>query len=898
MKTGNLWLVIVSLVWSLLLFSGISNAQPWLSNGDDIYYDRGNVGIGTNSPAGLLDLTPADTLAVPIIQSSAVTSATQGLNWQPTFTKSSGNVNAFRERPVISPTGALNNVYGFTSSVRFDNSSYGANTCQLFQSTPAFDSGYSGTITDAYYLKANSWQDNTGGAASITNLYGLYIADLTLGTDNNIAVLTEGGDAIFNENGGENDFRVEGDTDANLLFVDASTDAVGIGTNDPYSKLDVNGVITATGGDSSDWNAAYGWGNHSLEGYLKIYTETDPVFTLWDKSAGISIIESQISDLDHFTNADETDQVWTTASSDYYTKTDMQASGDSQLHWANLSDVPPGFADGVDDIGSGGLWTAGTGDDIYLQNGNAGVGTTDVTARLQVTNLDDTQAALLVQQQGEGGPLFLEATGGTSGDKAYSVAQTSDGGYIVAGYTHSYGPSVYNIFLLKYDSSGNLTWAKTTGAGDYRAYSVAQTSDGGYIVAGASHEGMTYDVLLLKYDGSGNLIWAKTAGGTGAEWAHSVAQTSDGGYIVAGYTYSYGAGGNDVFLLKYDNSGALTWAKTTGSSFSDVAESVAQTSDGGYIVAGYTYSYGAGDEDVFLLKYDNNGNLSWAKTTGGSTYDRAYSVAQTSDNGYIVAGYTVSYEAESCDVLLLKYDGSGNLTWAKTAGRVNYADTARSVKQTSDGGYIVAGWAKYGGAQGKYDFLLLKYDDSGNLAWAKTPGGGSRDQAYSVAQTSDNGYIVAGSTWSYGAGSTDVLLMKTDANGDIPGCAACGSVSLTVYSITPDTSSPTPSTSTITPDTRSLTLSTSTPSPETDVVCSADGSVLEDVLVVSNEARVGIGTNSPNSALQVSGYVQLDTVSAAPPAEDCDEAAEEGRMKFDPSSEVFYLCATSGWVTK
>ncbi|MCP4698295.1 MAG: hypothetical protein GY862_15790, partial [Gammaproteobacteria bacterium] len=535
----------------LLLFPGAATAQPWLYNGSDIYYDLGNVGIGNNSPAGLLDITPAGTLTVPVIQSSAVTSATQGLNWQPTFTKGSGNVNAFRERPVISPTGTLSNVYGFASSVRFDNSSYGAGTCQLFQSTPGFDSGYFGTITDAYYLKANAWQDNTEGAASITNLYGLYIEDLTLGTNKNIAVLTEGGDVIFNENGGDNDFRVEGDTDVDLLFVDASTDRIGIGISDPYTRLEVNGVITATGGDSDDWNTAYAWGDHSVEGYLKVYTETDPVFTA---SAANGIVAGDISDWnmahdwgDHSAQGylksnTETDPVWIAASSDYYTKTNMQDSGQSQLHWDNLSNVPAGFADGVDDVGSGGLWTAGTGNDIYLENGNVGVGTTDVTARLKVTNLDDTQAALLVQQQGQV-PVFLEATGGIDSDSARYVIQTSDGGYIVAGTTSSYGAGNGDVFLLKYDSAGALTWAKT-------------------------------------------------AGGTGVEFARSVNQTSDGGYIVAGETDSYGAGDYDVFLLKYDSAGALTWAKTAGGTASDNAWSVAQTSDGGYIVAGTTWNYG------------------------------------------------------------------------------------------------------------------------------------------------------------------------------------------------------------------------------------------------------------------------------------------------------------------
>ncbi|MCP4666681.1 MAG: hypothetical protein GY849_09955, partial [Deltaproteobacteria bacterium] len=709
-----------------------------------------------------------------------------------------------------------------------------------------------------------------------------------------------------------------------LLFIDASTDRVGIGVIDPVTKLEVNGVITATGGDSDEWNTAYSWGDHSVQGYLTSGTETDPIFTAWDKSTGISITESQISDLDHFTtsdeidpiftawdkstgisitesqisdldhftNADETDQVWTAASANYYTKTNMQTSGQSQLHWDNLTAVPAGFADGVDDTGVDGLWTAGTGDDIYHENGNVGVGTTDVTAKLKVANLDDTQAALLVQQQEEV-PLFLEATGGTGYDNANSVAQTGDGGYIVAGQTYSYGAGDYDVFLLKYDSSGTLEWAKTAGGTGYdNANSVAQTGDGGYIAAGVtqSYGAGSADVLLLKYDSSGNLTWAKTAGGTGYDYANSVAQTGDGGYIVAGLTYNYGAGDYDVLLLKYDSSGNLTWAKTAGGTSSDYAESVAQTGDGGYIAAGVTGSYGAGSYDVLLLKYDSSGNLTWAKTAGGTGYDYPNSVAQTGDGGYIVAGLTDSYGAGNYDVLLLKYDSSGNLTWAKTAGGTG-SDEARSVEQTGDGGYIAAGYTNSYGAGGD-DVLLLKYDSSGNLTWAKTAGGTGTDRAQSVAQTGDGGYIAAGRTASYGAGINDVLLMKTDSNGDISGCAACASASPSVSTPTPSTSTPTPSTSTPTPTTSTPTPSTSTPSPTTSEECSATGSLMEDVLVVSKEANVGVGTTSPTVKLDVNDDgIRIRTEKTPSSASDtCDK----GEIVWD--SDYVYVCvATDTW---
>jgi len=406
---------------------------------------------------------------------------------------------------------------------------------------------------------------------------------------------------------------------------------------------------------------------------------------------------------------------------------------------------------------------------------------------------------------------FAKTFGGGADDYAYSVRQTSDGGYIVTGLTYSFGAGYDDAFLLKTDASGNLQWARTFGGSNYDwAYSVQQTSDGGYIVAGGTWSfGAGYnDVFLLKTDASGNLQWAKTFGGSSHDYAHSVQQTSDGGYIVAGYTRSFGAGG-DVFLLKTDASGNLQWAKTFGGSDYDWAYSVQQTSDGGYIVAGVTYSFGAGNNDVFLLKTDASGNLQWAKTFRGSSYDGALSVQQTSDGGYIVAGYTSSFGAGGSDVFLFKTDASGNLQWTKTFGG-GADDYAYSVQQTSDGGYIVAGETYYL-ITGDVDVFLLKTDASGNLQWAKTFGGIGGDYAYSVQQTSDGGYIVTGLTYSFGAGYNDVFLLKTDANGDIGTCAIVGSATPTVITPTPTVTSPTPTETSPTPTVTTPSLTVTSP---------------------------------------------------------------------------------------
>jgi uncharacterized delta-60 repeat protein len=391
---------------------------------------------------------------------------------------------------------------------------------------------------------------------------------------------------------------------------------------------------------------------------------------------------------------------------------------------------------------------------------------------------------------------FAKTYGGTNHERPYSVQQTSEGGYIVAGYTYSFGAGDYDIFLIKTDANGNLRWAKTYRGTDYDGAShVQQTSDGGYIVAGYTYSfgAGDYDIFLIKTDANGNIQWAKTYGGTYDDWAFSVQQTFDGGYIVAGYTYSFGAGSWDIFLIKTDADGNIQWAKTYGGTNWDEARSVQQTSDGGYIVAGLTNSFGAGGSDIFLIKTDANGNIQWAKTYGGTGYgeDEAYSVQQTSDGGYIVAGWTRSFGAGGSDIFLIKTDANGNIQWAKTY-RGTYDDWAFSVQQTSDGGYIVAGWTRSFGA-GFYDIFLIKTDANGNIQWAKTYGGTNWDEARSVQQTSDGGYIVAGYTYSFGAGSWDIFLIKTDADGNIGSCSIVRSVSPTVTTPSLTVTTPSPS---------------------------------------------------------------------------------------------------------
>jgi hypothetical protein len=353
--------------------------------------------------------------------------------------------------------------------------------------------------------------------------------------------------------------------------------------------------------------------------------------------------------------------------------------------------------------------------------------------------------------------------GGIADDYAYPVQQTTDGGYIIAGHTNSYGAGGYDAWLVKTNSDGYEQWNKTFGGPnpDY-ASAVQQTTDAGYMVAGNtnSYGAGDYDAWLVKTDSDGNEVWNKTFGGTHYERASPVQQTTDGGYIFPGITESYGAGGADFWLVKTDSDGNKQWDKTFGGISDDMPHSFQQTTDGGYILAGETRSYGAGSTDIWLVKTDSDGNKQWDKTFGGTSYDWSWSVQQTTDGGYILAGETRSYDVGNGDFWLVKTASNGNELWNRTYGVATDWERPYSVLQTTDGGYIVAGKTNYGaGLIG--DFWLVKADSNGNEVWNKTFGGTDDDTGRIMQQTSDGGYIIAGHTNSYGAGGYDAWLIKT-----------------------------------------------------------------------------------------------------------------------------------------
>jgi len=351
--------------------------------------------------------------------------------------------------------------------------------------------------------------------------------------------------------------------------------------------------------------------------------------------------------------------------------------------------------------------------------------------------------------------------GGADHDWGYSVQQTSDGGYIIAGETASFGNGI-QFYLVKTNANGDTLWTRTYGGTDTdRGYSVQQTQDGGYIVTGwTSSFGNWYEVYLVKTNTTGDTLWTQTYGGANEDYGYSVQQTSDEGYIIAGNTRSFG---NDVqvYLVKTNASGDTLWTRSYGGTYTDRGYSVQQTSDGGYIIAGCTYSFGAGYADFYLIKTNASGDTLWTRTYGGANEDYGYSVQQTTDGGYIVGGWTRSF-GDSTQVYLVKTNATGDTLWTRNYGGWG-EDYGWSVQQTSDSGYIVTGEAELFGS---YKVCLLKTNASGDTLWTQTYGGVGIDWGYSVQQTTDGGYIVAGVSGSVGNG-LQVYLIKTDVNGNV-----------------------------------------------------------------------------------------------------------------------------------
>jgi hypothetical protein len=377
------------------------------------------------------------------------------------------------------------------------------------------------------------------------------------------------------------------------------------------------------------------------------------------------------------------------------------------------------------------------------------------------------------------GTNFWATYGAKYTDVADSIQKTADGGYIMAGHTGSFY-EVFESWVLKINGGGDVQWEKLYWrGGDYNnKYAfIHKTDDGGYSLFWNSQDSSEVwnAIFMLKLNANGEIQWHKAHRGYWSDselFAYSIQPTDDGGYIVAGETNTLD---NYVYVLKLNADGEIQWNKTYYDTVAyDTASSIQQTRDGGYIVVGWTYFFNDHESgssgDILVMKLNRTGEIQWQRTYGGESWDKAYAVRQTSDGGYIVAGETYSFGEGAHDIWVLKLNADGEIQWQKTYGGSGTEHT-HSIQQTVDGGYIVVGRTKsYGGGQ-FFDTIVLKLDADGNVEWEKAYGGASEDIINSIHQTNDGGYILAGQTYSDEV-SYEMWVLRLDHNGDIgEGCS-------------------------------------------------------------------------------------------------------------------------------
>ena len=364
---------------------------------------------------------------------------------------------------------------------------------------------------------------------------------------------------------------------------------------------------------------------------------------------------------------------------------------------------------------------------------------------------------------------WAKTYGGAGHEVASFILQTSDQGYIVAGTT---AVSYSNVWIFKIDSNGNIQWQKEYGFARVNdIYSIQQTSDGGYIVGGSVDMGNTgEDALILKLNSSGEVSWQKTFGGNLDDLFYSVQQTSEGSYIATGFTKSFGQGRKDIWVLKLAASGDIAWQKTFGSTVDEEAYSTHQTEDGGYIIGGTAMVAGSG-QDALVIKMDALGNVQWQKAYSQTetSVDYLRSIKQTSDGGFICSYYSNPQSSLGIHFGIIKLDMAGNVVWGKTYGGT-YDDEAYYVSQTEDGGYIAIGSTfSFDSYPRLDDVWVIRLDPNGNIVWEKAFGDMdvNPDKGMCIQQTLDGGYIGCGYSGALGIGGEDALVFKMDNAGNI-----------------------------------------------------------------------------------------------------------------------------------
>lgn len=390
------------------------------------------------------------------------------------------------------------------------------------------------------------------------------------------------------------------------------------------------------------------------------------------------------------------------------------------------------------------------------------------TVALTVTNADGSDATLtsgyiIV------GDMWAATFGGAGQDEGLAVVYTKDKQFVIAGSAESGEKGDLDVLLVKVDANGKEEWSHTFGGdGDDVAEAMVETSEGDLVIAGttSSFGNGGDDVYLIRTNADGEEQWSETYGGGYDDWGHALQKTSDGGFIIAGETNSFGAEFGDAYLVKVKADGALEWSKMIKGPGIDSAHAVRQVSDG-YILAGDTTPLGGASREMYVVKTDAQGNTLWDLTYGDFGDDRANAVVTTSDNGFLVLGAYDTTTLTGVDMVALKLDKDGNAAWSKKFGGTR-GEEGFAILALGNDDFLLAGTAASYGAGG-YDVYLVKIDSQGDTYWTRTIGGAEDDRAYAVASVPDDGgFVLAGMTESYGAGASDVYAIRCNADGYAP----------------------------------------------------------------------------------------------------------------------------------
>jgi hypothetical protein len=405
---------------------------------------------------------------------------------------------------------------------------------------------------------------------------------------------------------------------------------------------------------------------------------------------------------------------------------------------------------------------------------------------------------------------LVKTFGGSKNEALSSVTKTTDGGYIVAGFTQSNDFDMtaktnasFDFLVSKFSSENTLEWQKTFGGTeDDRAADVIQTLDGNFAVLGyrkssdsnVSENAGNKDFWLLKISTEGNLLWEKTFGFSGADFGTALLETKDGGFLITGVldvSSSGGQGnakstaiqhaGGDYWAIKTNHVGTLEWRRFFGGSFTEIPAGVIETDDHNFIIAGssdsndFNISNNKGSYDFWVTKISPMGNLLLEKSFGGSAIDQAYAITATSDGNFIVVGDTRSSDVDvalnygAADIWIVKFSAEGNAIWEKTIGGSNF-DVGRAIFKTQDPGFLIAGSSRsldnHFENKGQNDALILKIDENGNLLWQKTIGGSEIDFLYDVVELNNKSIIAVGESSSSdqdiseNKGFTDALILQ------------------------------------------------------------------------------------------------------------------------------------------